>query len=285
MSPLPFAANSGQYVGDRRVGVEQAALDEQVGADRGRALRGGEDERERVAVPRPVGRDVGDRRPRCRRPAGRRRRRSTPRRRRRAREVRAERVHDGLDPARRVPTPWRAQCTDTACRSRRDPGSHPATPGPVASQARAPAVAICRAAARRGSSSRPWAARRTPSTPTRSSPRSLADGLVPADVGRRRRPRRRQHLRVRRGGPPGVDRRRPALAELRKPGAQLVVTGCMAERYGDELAAALPEADAVVGFAGEGSLARGRPAGPQADRRARPARAAPARRRRRRGPT
>ena len=29
----------------------------------------------------------------------------------------------------------------------------------------------------------------------------------------------------------------------------------MAERYGDELAAALPEVDAVVGFAGEGSLA------------------------------
>lgn len=46
-----------------------------------------------------------------------------------------------------------------------------------------------------------------------------------------------------------------ALAEGRKPGARLVVTGCMAERYGDELAAALPEADAVVGFAGEGELA------------------------------
>ena len=44
----------------------------------------------------------------------------------------------------------------------------------------------------------------------------------------------------------------------RKPGAKLVVTGCMAERYGDELAAALPEADAVVGFAGEGSLGRSR---------------------------
>jgi len=29
----------------------------------------------------------------------------------------------------------------------------------------------------------------------------------------------------------------------------------MAERYGDELAAALPEADAVVGFAGEGAIA------------------------------
>jgi len=46
-----------------------------------------------------------------------------------------------------------------------------------------------------------------------------------------------------------------ALSDARKPGARMVVTGCMAERYGDELAAALPEADAVVGFAGEGSLA------------------------------
>jgi ribosomal protein S12 methylthiotransferase len=45
-----------------------------------------------------------------------------------------------------------------------------------------------------------------------------------------------------------------ALAEGKKPGAKLVVTGCMAERYGDELAAALPEADAVVGFAGEGAI-------------------------------
>jgi ribosomal protein S12 methylthiotransferase len=45
-----------------------------------------------------------------------------------------------------------------------------------------------------------------------------------------------------------------SLSEARKPGARLVVTGCMAERYGDELAAALPEADAVVGFAGEGTL-------------------------------
>src|SRR5262249_37375405 len=46
-----------------------------------------------------------------------------------------------------------------------------------------------------------------------------------------------------------------ALADGRKPGAKLVVTGCMAERYGAELAAALPEADAVVGFAGEGAIA------------------------------
>ncbi|CAN5599730.1 30S ribosomal protein S12 methylthiotransferase RimO [soil metagenome] len=39
-----------------------------------------------------------------------------------------------------------------------------------------------------------------------------------------------------------------ALADARKPGAELVLTGCLAERYGDELAAALPEADAVFGF-------------------------------------
>jgi ribosomal protein S12 methylthiotransferase len=45
-----------------------------------------------------------------------------------------------------------------------------------------------------------------------------------------------------------------ALAETKRAGAKLVITGCMAERYGDELAAALPEADAIVGFAGEGSI-------------------------------
>jgi ribosomal protein S12 methylthiotransferase len=44
------------------------------------------------------------------------------------------------------------------------------------------------------------------------------------------------------------------LSGARKEGARLVVTGCMAERYGDELASALPEVDAVVGFAREGSI-------------------------------
>jgi len=44
------------------------------------------------------------------------------------------------------------------------------------------------------------------------------------------------------------------LAGTKREGAKLVITGCMAERYGDELAAALPEADAIVGFAGEGSI-------------------------------
>ena len=63
-----------------------------------------------------------------------------------------------------------------------------------------------------------------------------------------------------------------ALADLKPADAKLVVTGCLAERYGSELADALPEVDAVVGFAGEGSLAgavgmvapvtlRGRPTG------------------------
>ena len=39
-----------------------------------------------------------------------------------------------------------------------------------------------------------------------------------------------------------------ALADARRDGTELVVTGCMAERYGDELADALPEVDAVSGF-------------------------------------
>ena len=39
-----------------------------------------------------------------------------------------------------------------------------------------------------------------------------------------------------------------ALEDQRKNGARLVVTGCMAERYGDELASALPEVDQVAGF-------------------------------------
>jgi ribosomal protein S12 methylthiotransferase len=38
------------------------------------------------------------------------------------------------------------------------------------------------------------------------------------------------------------------LSEARRPGARLAVTGCLAERYGDELAAALPEVDTVAGF-------------------------------------
>lgn len=40
------------------------------------------------------------------------------------------------------------------------------------------------------------------------------------------------------------------LSDARKTDAELVVTGCMAERYGAELAAELPEVDRVVGFGG-----------------------------------
>src|SRR5579884_4282232 len=39
-----------------------------------------------------------------------------------------------------------------------------------------------------------------------------------------------------------------ALAAERRPGARLVATGCLAERYGSELSDALPELDAVAGF-------------------------------------
>jgi ribosomal protein S12 methylthiotransferase len=51
-----------------------------------------------------------------------------------------------------------------------------------------------------------------------------------------------------------------ALEDQRKTGSRLVVTGCMAERYGDELAEALPEVDQVAGFGVPVSLGR-KPAG------------------------
>jgi ribosomal protein S12 methylthiotransferase len=55
-----------------------------------------------------------------------------------------------------------------------------------------------------------------------------------------------------------------ALGDARKDGAELIVTGCMAERYGDELAAALPEVDAVRGFGVPVTLGR-KPAVPSLD--------------------
>jgi ribosomal protein S12 methylthiotransferase len=45
------------------------------------------------------------------------------------------------------------------------------------------------------------------------------------------------------------------LADRRRSGARLVVTGCMAERYGTELADALPEIDIVAGFGVEFAVA------------------------------
>jgi ribosomal protein S12 methylthiotransferase len=39
-----------------------------------------------------------------------------------------------------------------------------------------------------------------------------------------------------------------AMSDARRDGARLVVTGCLAERYGDELADAMPEIDQVAGF-------------------------------------
>jgi ribosomal protein S12 methylthiotransferase len=54
------------------------------------------------------------------------------------------------------------------------------------------------------------------------------------------------------------------LAARKADGARLVVTGCLAERYGDELATALPEADAVAGFGVPVTLGR-KPAVPSFD--------------------
>ena len=74
-----------------------------------------------------------------------------------------------------------------------------------------------------------------------------------------------------------------ALDDARRAGSRLVVTGCLAERYGDELAEALPEADAVAGFGVPVSLTR--QAGPAGRAQPRPAQPAPAAGQPRRGPT
>src|SRR5579863_7522307 len=50
------------------------------------------------------------------------------------------------------------------------------------------------------------------------------------------------------------------LAAGRHEGARLVVTGCLAERHGDQLAAAIPEVDLVAGFGVPVNLGR-RPVG------------------------
>jgi ribosomal protein S12 methylthiotransferase len=60
-----------------------------------------------------------------------------------------------------------------------------------------------------------------------------------------------------------------ALADRKAGHAELVVTGCLAERYGDDLAEALPEADAVAGFGVPVTLGPTRGPGP-ASRRAAP---------------
>ena len=68
------------------------------------------------------------------------------------------------------------------------------------------------------------------------------------------------------------------LAETKAPGASLVVTGCLAERYGDELAEALPEADRIAGFGmtlTAGGSAAPQPAGVPVELGRRPARTIP----------
>ena len=86
----------------------------------------------------------------------------------------------------------------------------------------------------------------------------LADGLVPAATARRRRSRRGQHLRVHRGGPPGVDRRH-ARARRRqqagRPARRHRLHGRALRRRARRRAA---RGRRGRRFAGEGSLADGR---------------------------
>ena len=81
--------------------------------------------------------------------------------------------------------------------------------------------------------------------------RLAAEGWTARRRRRRRRRRGGQHLRVRRAGQEGLDRH--AARGLRPQGAPgrtkaVVAVGCLAERYGQQLADELPEADAVLGF-------------------------------------
>lgn len=57
------------------------------------------------------------------------------------------------------------------------------------------------------------------------------------------------------------------LEQARRPDAELVVTGCLAERYGDDLAEALPEVDRVAPFGVPVTLSPTRPGSDQAERR------------------
>ena len=77
----------------------------------------------------------------------------------------------------------------------------------------------------------------------------VADGMVAAALARAT-PTWSWSTRAPSSRPPARSRSTPSspCPSARRPGARLVVTGCMAERYGDELAAALPEVDLVAGF-------------------------------------
>ena len=124
--------------------------------------------------------------------------------------------------------------------------------------------------------------------------RLLADGYLACRRARRRRPRRRQHLRLHRGGPPGVDRHDPRPQRRpprRRRGRGDRLHGRALRRRAGR---ALPEVDRGRRLRRPGhrrpstgwvpvSIGLGR----RVDRRAgaRPAQPAPARRRPRRGPT
>ena len=126
------------------------------------------------------------------------------------------------------------------------PAGAPAEPTSNAGPRRGPSVAWSRC--RNASTSRPWAARRTRSTPTSSSARCSPTAWPPPTT--RPPPTWSWSTRARSSTPPARSRstRSSPSTSSARPAPRLVVTGCMAERYGDELAEALPEVDQVAGF-------------------------------------
>ena len=179
---LAVGRELGPELRDRVVGVEIPALDQQVGADRGRALRGGEDERRRVLAPAPAARDV-------RHPA--------------------PDVDDG--------TPVDVEAagrTDIAVSFEVGAPPRPRRPRTPARRVLSITGGVY-GGAPVGSGRGRAVLRRDPGLPEER--RGLRQGrrhaarrrARPRRPPRRRRPRRRQHVRVRRGGPAGVDRRRP----------------------------------------------------------------------------
>ena len=75
-------------------------------------------------------------------------------------------------------------------------------------------------------------------------------GYALVDDAERGRGHRRQHLRLHRRGQEGVDRHHPRDGRATRRTArckQLVVTGCLSQRYPDELAEEMPEVDHFLG--------------------------------------